>query len=166
MATINNVDYSWSIIEITSAGTNGITSFSNIAPHITGIKWSTKRNIKTNYGLKGNPVGRGVGNVEYTASITIDETGLQLLREAAMAAAAAAGGTVLDSPASDLLNLGQFDIQVSWASESLMSTGITNTHTVTLEGCVFSDDGLDASQDATQLTTELNLNPFKISTTT
>lgn len=142
MAKINNVDYSWSLIEIQSSN----TILASVAPYISSIKWNIKRNVKVNYGLKGKPVGRGFGNTEYTASIVLNENGLQHLR-------AACDG--------DLMKLGEFDLIVSWVDEM----GVTNlplTHTTTLKGCFFNEDGLDASQDSTELTKELDLNPYEI----
>ena len=142
MAKINNVDYSWSMIEINSSN----TILSSVAQYISSIKWNIKRNVKVNYGLKGKPVGRGFGNTEYTASITLNENGLQHLR-------AACDG--------NLTALGDFDLIVSWADD-MGITDLPLTHTTTLKGCFFNEDGLDASQDSTELTKELDLNPFTI----
>lgn len=149
MATINNADYSWSMIQITSS-TN--TVLRDVAPYITAIKWNTKRNTKVNYGLGGKPVGVGFGNIEYTASITLNYNGLQQLRAAALVA----GG---DSEIG-LMGLGSFDVVVSWVDD--MSTGLGATHTITLKDCFFNEDGLEANQDDTNLTKELELNPFRI----
>lgn len=142
MATINNVDHSWSMIEITSSN----KVLESVAPYISSIKWNIKRNVKVNYGLKGKPVGRGFGNTEYTASIVLNENGLQHLR-------AACDG--------DLIKLGDFDLTVSWMDEMGVAA-LPVTHTTTLKGCFFNEDGLDASQDSTELTKELDLNPYII----
>lgn len=142
MATINNVDHSWSMIEITSSN----TALQAVAPYISSIKWNIKRNVKVNYGLKGKPVGRGFGNTEHTASIVLNENGLQHLR-------AACGG--------DLIKLGEFDLIVSWVDD-MGITDLPVMHTTTLKGCFFNEDGLDANQDSTELTKELDLNPFTI----
>ena len=74
MATIvNNVAYSWAMIELTSPALTGSNNANpTILQGVSGIKWNIKRNVKTNYGLGGEPVNRGFGNREYTASITMD----------------------------------------------------------------------------------------------
>lgn len=151
MATINNVDYSWSMIELTFAG-GGSGISSTILSHVSGIKWNIKRNTKTNYGLHGEPVGRGFGNIEYTASITLDYNGIQALR----ALTSAETGSVKGS----LMGLGEFDLIVSWVDT--MDIGMGTTHTTTLQGCFFNEDGLEVTQDDTGITKEFELNPFKI----
>ena len=74
MATIvNNVAYSWAMIELTAPALTGSNNANpTILQGVSGIKWNIKRNVKTNYGLGGEPVNRGFGNREYTASITMD----------------------------------------------------------------------------------------------
>lgn len=143
MAKINNVDYSWSMIEI-----KGGSVLEGIEQFITSIKWNIKRNVKVNYGLKGKPVGRGFGNTEYTASITLNENGLQHLR----GLAAVNGG--------NLTSLGDFNVIISWVDD--LELGIGTSHSTTLYHCFFNEDGLDANQDDTNFTKELDLNPFKI----
>ncbi len=146
MATIiNNVAYSWAMIELTAPA---LTGSSNANPAIlqgvSGIKWNIKRNVKTNYGLGGDPVNRGFGNREYTASITMDYNTQVQLR--------ALKGT--------LTALGEFDLVISWANE--LGTDDWTTETVTLSGCFFSEEGMEAGQDDTNITKEFDLNPFKI----
>lgn len=146
MATIiNNVAYSWAMIELTAPALTGDgNSNSMILQGVSGIKWNIKRNIQTNYGLGGEPVNRGFGNREYTASITMDYNTQVQLR--------ALKGT--------LMALGEFDLIVSWANE--LGTSNWTTETVTLKGCLFNEDGMEANQDDTNLTKEFELNPFKI----
>ena len=74
MATIvNNVAYSWAQIELTAPALTGSSDANpTILQGVSAIKWNIKRNMKTNYGLGGEPVNRGFGNREYTASITMD----------------------------------------------------------------------------------------------
>lgn len=142
---INNVAYSWAMIELTSPALTGSANANpTILQGVTAIKWNIKRNIKPNYGLGGEPVNRGFGNREYTASITMDYNTQVQLR--------ALRGT--------LMNLGEFDLVVSFANE--MNTDDWTTETVTLKGCIFSEDGMEASQDDTTITKEFDLNPFKI----
>ena len=146
MATIvNNVAYSWAMIELTAPALTGSSNANpTILQGVSGIKWNIKRNVKTNYGIGGEPVNRGFGNREYTASITMDYNTQVQLR--------ALKGT--------LMALGEFDLVVSWANE--LGTDDWTTETVTLKGCLFTEDGMEASQDDTNITKEFDLNPFKI----
>lgn len=146
MATmVNNVAYSWAMIELTAPALTGSSNANpTILQGVSGIKWNIKRNVKTNYGLGGEPVNRGFGNREYTASITMDYNTQVQLR--------ALKGT--------LMALGEFDLVVSWANE--LGTDDWTTETVTLKGCLFTEDGMEASQDDTNITKEFDLNPFKI----
>lgn len=146
MATIvNNVAYSWAMIQLTAPALTGSSNANpTILQGVSGIKWNIKRNVKTNYGLGGEPVNRGFGNREYTASITMDYNTQVQLR--------ALKGT--------LMALGEFDLVISWANE--LGTDDWTTETVTLQGCLFTEDGMEAQQDDTNLTKEFDLNPFKI----
>lgn len=146
MATIvNNVAYSWAMIELTApALTGSANSNSVILQGVTGIKWNRKWNVKTNYGLGGKPVNRGFGNWEYTASITLDYNAQVQLRNLR----------------GSLTALGEFDLIISFANE--FETEDWTTETVTLKGCLFTEDGMEASQDDTNITKEFDLNPFDI----
>lgn len=150
MATIvNNVAYSWAMIELTSPALTGSNNANpTILQGVSGIKWNIKRNVKTNYGLGGEPVNRGFGNREYTASITMDYNTQVQLRELK----------------GSLMALGEFDLVISFANE--LGTDDWTTETVTLEGCLFTEDGMEASQDDTNITKEFDLNPFKITPST
>ena len=149
MAVINNVAYSWSMIEIKFGMDSGLDS--TILSGVSAIKWNIKRNIKTNYGLGGEPVNRGFGNREYSASITLDYNAQAQLRAIILAA----GG-------STLMDLGEFNIVITWAND--MGAGNFVNESVTLEGCMFSEEGLEVNQDDTNITKEFDLNPFKITT--
>ena len=146
MATIvNNVAYSWAMIELTApALTGSSTANSLILQGVTGIKWNRKWNVKTNYGLGGKPVNRGFGNWEYTASITLDYNAQVQLRNLR----------------GSLTALGEFDLIISFANE--FETEDWTTETVTLKGCLFTEDGMEAAQDDTNITKEFDLNPFDI----
>lgn len=146
---VNNVAYSWSMIQLTAPALTGSANANPvILQGVSGIKWNIKKNVKTNYGLGGEPVNRGFGNREYTASITMDYNTQVQLR--------ALKGT--------LMNLGEFDLIVSFANE--MGTDEWTEETVTLKGCLFTEDGMEASQDDTNITKEFDLNPFKIELST
>lgn len=63
-----------------------------------------------------------------------------------------------------LRNLGEFDLVISFAND--LKADEMFTETVTLKGCYFNEDGMEVSQDDTNITKEFNLNPFKIELTT
>ena len=146
MATIvNNVAYSWAQIELTAPALTGSSDANpTILQGVSAIKWNIKRNMKTNYGLGGEPVNRGFGNREYTASITMDYNTQVQLR--------ALKGS--------LMNLGEFDLVISFANDLGSDDWVEET--ITLQGCLFNEDGMEVSQDDTNITKEFNLNPFKI----
>lgn len=146
---VNNVAYSWALIELTSATLTGSSnSNSLILQGVTGIKWNRKWNVQTNYGLGGKPVNRGFGNWEYTASITLDYNAQVQLRNLR----------------GSLTALGEFDLIISFANE--FDSEDWTTETVTLRGCLFNEDGMEAAQDDTNITKEFDLNPFDIVLTT
>ena len=146
MATIvNNVAYSWAMIELTAPALTGSANANFITLQgVTGIKWNRKWNVQTNYGLGGKPVNRGFGNWEYTASITMDYNTQVQIR----------------SLRGSLTALGEFDLVISFANE--FETEDWTTETVTLKGCLFTEDGMEAAQDDTNITKEFDLNPFDI----
>ena len=146
MATIvNNVAYSWAMIELTAPALTGSANANSITLQgVTGIKWNRKWNVQTNYGLGGKPVNRGFGNWEYTASITMDYNTQVQIR----------------SLRGSLTALGEFDLVISFANE--FETEDWTTETVTLKGCLFTEDGMEAAQDDTNITKEFDLNPFDV----
>lgn len=143
MPIINNVAYSWSMITLASTAL-GIEEGSTTLEGVSGIKWNKKRKIESNYGMGGKPVSRGFGNISYTASITMDYATQQMLR----------------SVYGSLMEIGEFDLIVSFANP--MASDDWSTTTVTLKGCIFSEDGMESQQDDTNITKEFDLNPFDI----
>ena len=122
----------------------GIEEGSSTLEGVSGIKWNKKRKIESNDGMGGKPVSRGFGNIPYTASITMDYATQQMLR----------------SSYGSLMDIGEFDLIVSFANP--MASDDWTTTTVTLKGCIFSEDGLESQQDDTNITKEFDLNPFDI----
>ena len=53
-ATINNVAYSWSMIQL-QTNLDGESAQNPIFVDCTAIKWDTKRKIESIYGLGGQP---------------------------------------------------------------------------------------------------------------
>lgn len=142
---VNNVAYSWSMVQLTAPALTG-SSNSNpvILAGVSAVKWNIEHKVETNYGLGGQPVNRGFGNTVYTASITMDYNTQVQLR--------ALKGS--------LMNLGEFDLVISFAND--MGADGWVEETITLQGCLFNEDGMEVSQDDTNITKEFNLNPFKI----
>ena len=143
--TINNVAYSWSMVQLTSAALTGSTSANpTILAGVVGIKWSRKWHVETNYGLGGKPHTRGFGNWEYSASITMDYNTQVELQKA--------------SPDGTLHGLGEFDLLVHFSHPE-----DGRAVTTTLKKCIFSEDICEVSQDDTDISAELALNPGDIS---
>lgn len=142
---VNNVAYSWSMVQLTAPALTG-SSNSNpvILAGVSAVKWNIEHKVETNYGLGGQPVNRGFGNTVYTASITMDYNTQVQLR--------ALKGS--------LMNLGEFDLVISFANDMGADNWVEET--ITLQGCLFNEDGMEVSQDDTNITKEFNLNPFKI----
>ena len=143
MAIINNVAYSWSMITLASTAL-AVDEGSTVLEGVSGIKWSKKRKIESNYGMGGRPVSRGFGNITYTASLTMDYATQQGLR----------------STYGSLMDIGEFDLIVSFANP--MASEDWSTSTVTLKGCIFNEDGMESQQDDVNITHEFDLNPFDI----
>ena len=142
---VNNVAYSWSMVELTSSALTGSASANpEILTGVSAIKWNIEHKVETNYGLGGQPVNRGFGNTTYTASITMDYNTQVQLR--------ALKGS--------LMELGEFDLIVSFSND--LGSDDWSTETVTLKGCLFNEDGMEVSQDDTNITKEFELNPFTI----
>lgn len=145
-ASINNVAYSWSMIQLQTNFT-GESEASPIFVDCTAIKWSTERKTDSIYGLGGQPRKRGFGNVTYEASITLPYGTQLALRD--------------QSTDGTLLGLGEFNLIVSWVNDLMEDK---TSETVTLAGCIFTESGMDANQDDTSLTKEFNLHPHRIYT--
>jgi len=143
MPIINNVAYSWSMITLSSTAL-GIEEGSTTLEGVSGIKWSKKRKVESNYGMGGKPVSRGFGNITYEASLTMDYATQQTLR----------------SIYGSLMDIGEFDLIVSFANP--MASDDWTTTSITLKGCIFTEDGMESSQDDTNITHEFDLNPFDI----
>ena len=142
---VNNVAYSWSMVQLTSPALTGSANANPIIlSGVSAVKWNIEHKVETNYGLGGQPVNRGFGNTVYTASITMDYNTQVQLR--------ALKGS--------LMNLGEFDLVISFANDLGSDDWVEET--ITLQGCLFNEDGMEVSQDDTNITKEFNLNPFKI----
>lgn len=143
--TVNNTAYSWSLVELTSLALTGEANANPIIlAGVVGISWERVWNVQTNYGMGGKPINRGFGNVNYTATITMDYNTQVQLR-------ALKGG---------LTNIGEFDLTISFANK--IGSDDFTTETVTLKSCLFTEDGMEVNQDDTQITRQFQLNPMDI----
>lgn len=139
MATlINGRAYDWSMIEF---------AFSNIVGEaimgIQGVSWTKERNISLNYGVGPYPQSRGFGNYTYSATIDLDYNAQVTLQRL--------------SPDGTLEGLGEFDLIISYAHPE---TG--KSITTQLSKCIFSKDGMNASQGDTDISESFDLNPADI----
>lgn len=143
---INNVSYSWGMLELISEELKGsLSADPGILAGVTGVKWNIEQKVETNYGLGAEPRGRGFGNKTYAASITMDyATAVELRKKC--------GG--------NLMNLGQFDLRVSFAN--INDVVDIETEVVVLQGCFFHQDGMEVKQDDTNIEMEYDLNPYRI----
>lgn len=143
---INNVAYSWSMIQL-QTNLTGESASAPIFVDCTSISWDTDRKVESIYGLGGQPRKRGFGNVTYSASITLPFSTQITLRQ--------------KSPDGTLLGLGEFNLIVSWVND--LARGV-DSETVTLAGCLLTQSGMSASQDDTSITKEFDLHPHRIFT--
>lgn len=143
---INNVAYSWSMVQL-QTNLSGESASSPIFVDCTAISWDTERKVEAIYGLGGQPRKRGFGNVTYTASITLPYSTQVELRSKS------SDGT--------LLGLGEFNLVVSWVND--LAQNIT-TETVTIAGCLLTQSGMSTNQDDTSITKEFDLHPHRIYT--
>ena len=133
------------MVQLTAPGLTGSANANPIIlSGVSAVKWNIEHKVETNYGLGGQPVNRGFGNTVYTASITMDYNTQVQLRALKGA----------------LMNLGEFDLVISFANDLGSDDWVEET--ITLQGCLFNEDGMEVSQDDTNITKEFNLNPFKI----
>lgn len=102
MAEINNVDYSWSMIQL-QTNLSGESEAAPLFVDCTAISWNAKRKVDKIYGLGGQQRKRGFGNVTYEASITLPYGTQVMLREKS------SNGT--------LLGLGEFNLIISWVND-------------------------------------------------
>lgn len=145
MAVINNVAYSWSMVRVSIPALN-LSEDSTVLQGCSAISWDKKRKVESNYGIGGEPQSRGFGNMTYEAKITLNYESQVQLRNL--------------SEDGTLMGLGEFDLIVSWANSYAGTDWVTET--VTLEGCLFAEEGMDTKQDDTNITKEFDLIPFRI----
>ncbi len=127
---INGVSYHWADIQLSIAGSVPIVG-------ITEINYGFTRKVENVYGAGSEPVTRGYGNKEYTASITMK------LEEVQNLVAIATDG--------DISLIPTFNISVAWLDNQL--TTITNI----LKNCKFTNFDIKTKQNDTSTDITLNI---------
>ena len=89
---INGVEPAWANLTVNIAGVPSVG--------ITAIDYDDKQTIENIYGMGQTPIGRGYGNIEPTASITLLMSEVEAIRAA--------------SPTGRLQDIAPFDIVVSY----------------------------------------------------
>lgn len=112
---------------------------------VSEISYTENQEKPNNYGTGDRPVSRGRGPIEATASIGLHMEEVQKLRQGA--------------PSGSLLNLGLFDVQVTFISGT---PGINPPTTHILKNCEFTDDGVEASQGDAAIMRTFALQPSHI----
>jgi hypothetical protein len=126
---INGTNYSWADITLILFGVP-VTG-------IAEISYSAKQEKTNNYGFGTEPVSRGVGNVEYDASITLYQDTWKQIIDAA--------------PNRDPKQIAPFNIQVVFGSSR------TQLRTDILQYCEFLVDSMDAKQGDSKLLVKVPL---------
>lgn len=132
---INGVEPAWANLTINIAGVPAVG--------ITAIDYDDKQTIENIYGMGQSPVGRGYGNIEPTASLSLLMSEVEAIRAA--------------SPTGRLQDIAPFDIVVSYAPVN--STKII-THKI--RNCQFTDNPVSHTQAATKTEVNLTLLPSHI----
>lgn len=102
MATplINGVNWSWANCTLVLFGIPVVG--------ITKIEYKIKQKKENNYGYGQQPISRGYGNYEYEGSIEVYQDELQSI--------------IAASPSRDPLQIGYFDIQVTFGGSKITAT--------------------------------------------
>lgn len=120
---VNGVNYSWAHISF--------VVFGRVIKGITEIAYDKDRKKENSYGGGDEPISRGYGNVEYTASIT-------LFRDEWL-------GIIAVSPNNDPTQIPAFDIPVVFGGSRITA------QTDVLQACEFTKDSMKAAQGETKL---------------
>ena len=126
---INGVNYSWADISF--------VLFGRIIKGITEISYQKNSKKENNYGQGSEPISRGYGNNEYTASFTI-------YRDEWL-------GVIALAPSLDPTLIPLFDIPIVFGSSRVSS------QTDVLRGCEFIEDSFKASQGEQKLLIQIPL---------
>lgn len=128
---INGQRHSWSSIEVQLLG--------RLITGMTGIKYEEKVEKKNYYGAGNMPVGRGIGNYEATASLTLHAYEVDAVQKSLPI-----GKRITD--------IEQFDITVCYLPD-----GQDKLITHVIRNCEFTGNKRELSQNDTEISIELEL---------
>jgi len=126
---VNGVNYSWSNISLILFGTPVVG--------ILAINYKRKQKKDNNYGAGSQPVSRGYGNYEYEGDIELYTDTWK--------------GIIAASPNRDPLQIGFFDIPITFSGD-----GVSTTRDV-LRAVEFLEDPLESKSGDTKLTVKIPL---------
>lgn len=104
---------------------------------VSAISYSQEQEKTNNFGAGSNPVSRGHGAINSSASITISNNDVEAIRDVAPN-----GGSLLAIPS--------FDITVTYLNEQKVVTHV-------LKNCEFTTDGAEGTQGDTNLERSFDL---------
>jgi hypothetical protein len=124
MATplINGRAYDYAQIQVTILGVP--------VAGVSAISYSQEQEKVNNFGAGSNPVSRGHGTIDTSASITISMNDVEAIRDVAP------GGSLLAIPA--------FDVSVTFLNAQKVVTHV-------IKNCEFTNDGMEATQGDTNI---------------
>jgi len=129
---INGVEPAWANLIVNIAGFP--------EERLVGIDYGESQNIENIYAMGQNPIARGYGNIEPSASITVLRSAVENIRAA--------------SPTGKLQDIAPFDIIVQYIPMNAQ-TGTITTHR--LRNCQFTEDKVSLKQGDTKMETSLPL---------
>lgn len=124
MATplINGRAYDYAQIQVTILGVP--------VAGVSAISYSQEQEKVNNFGAGSNPVSRGHGTIDTSASITISMNDVEAIRDVA--------------PNGSLLAIPAFDISVTFLNAQKVVTHV-------IKNCEFTNDGMEATQGDTNI---------------
>lgn len=130
MATplINGRAYDYAQIQVTILGVP--------VAGVSAISYSQEQEKVNNFGAGSNPVSRGHGAIDTTASITISMNDVEAIRDVA--------------PNGSLLAIPAFDVSVTFLNAQKVVTHV-------IKNCEFTNDGMEATQGDTNIERSFDL---------
>jgi hypothetical protein len=132
---INGVTYGWSSISILIGGIPEVA--------VTAINYSDKQTTENIYGAGQNPIGRGYGRIEATASITLYIDAVEAIRSGSLTGR--------------LQDIAPFDIIVCF-----INPGNAKIIKHVIKNCQFTEENVEAKEGDTSLPITLPLLPSHI----
>ncbi len=130
MPLINGVEYGWASITVNIAGVPEVG--------IVAIEYTDKQAMENIYGAGQNPIARGYGRIEPSASITLLRSAIESIRSA--------------STTGRLQDIAPFDIVVAFANQ-----GNPKVIKHVIKNCQFTEDSFSGKSDDLKFETTLPL---------